>query len=124
MPTKLALTRDINGFNAYGLKPSDFNISVTLTASTDTTYTIPGTDATGGSNYQTKALWLGIFYVTPGSEVWAAVNHAASAPAGDTFALSNSFGDPAAIEFQEGDVLHCFTTQTGVSVSVRFYSLT
>ena len=124
MTTKFSMSRDVNGFNGFGLKPSDTNINVTLTASTDTTFTIPGASAIGGSTYQTKALWLAIFSIDPGDTVWVAVNATASAPAGNTFAATSSFSNPAGLELQEGDVLHCFTTQTGVDVSVRFYSLT
>lgn len=124
MPTKFSMTRDINGYNGFGLKPSDTNVSVTLTASTDTTYTVPGSDALGGCNYQTKSLWLAIFSIDPGDSVWVAINATASVPAGATFAATSSFLNPAGIEVKEGDVIHCFTTQTGVDVSIRLYSLT
>lgn len=123
MTTKFSMTRDINGYNGFGLKPSDTNISVTLTASTDTTFTVPGSGAIGSVNWQTKASWLAIFSIDPGDSVWVSINASASAPAGNTFASTSSFLNPAAIEVQQGDVIHCFTTQTGVDVSVRFYSL-
>ena len=124
MATKFSMTRDINGYNGFGLKPSDTNISATLTASTDTTFTVPGSDAIGGCNYQTKSLWLAIFSFDVGSDVWVSINSTASAPAGSTFAATSSFLNPAGIELQQGDVIHCFTTQTGVDVSIRFYSIT
>lgn len=124
MATKFSMTRDINGYNGFGLKPSDTNVSVTLTASTDTTYTVTGANAIGGNAYQTKALWLAIFSIDPGDSVWVAVNSSASNPGGSTFAATTSFLNPAAIEVQEGDVIHCYTTQTGVDVSIRMYSLT
>ena len=124
MATKFSMTRDINGYNGFGLKPSDTNINATLTVSTDTTFTVPGTSATGGSNYQTKSLWLAIFAFDPGTSVWVAINHTAAIPVGSTFAATNSFLNPAGLELQEGDVIHCFTAQTGVNASIRFYSLT
>jgi hypothetical protein len=123
MTNKFSMTRDINGYNGFGLKPSDTNISATLTVSTDTTFTVPGNTQIGGVNYQTKASWLAIFSIDPGDSVWVSINAVASAPAGSTFASTTSFLNPAAIEVQQGDVIHCFTTQTGVDVSVRFYSL-
>jgi len=122
--TKLALTRDVNGYNGFGLKPSDTNISATLTASTDTTFTVPGSDAIGGCNYQIKSRWLAIFSFDVGSSVWVAINHTAAIPVGASFAATNSFLNPAGVEVQEGDVIHCYTTQTGVDVSIRLYSLT
>lgn len=124
MPTKFSMTRDINGYNGFGLKASETNISVTLTASTDTTYTVPGTDSLGGCNYQTKAPWIAIFSFDPGTSVWVSINATASNPGGSTFAATSSFLNPAGIEVKEGDVIHCYTTQTGVNVSVRLYSLT
>lgn len=124
MPTKFSMTRDINGYNGFGLKPSDTNISATLVASADTTFTVPGTDALGGCNYQTKSLWLAIFEFTSGNDVWVAINSTAAVPAGGTFAATASMLSPAALELQEGDVIHCFTAATGVNVSIRFYSLT
>lgn len=123
MTTKFSMTRDINGYNGFGLKPSDTNISATLTASTDTTFTVPGSAAIGSTNYQTKASWLAIFSIDPGDSIWVSINAAASAPAGSTFAATTSFLNPAGVELQQGDVIHCFTTETGVNVSVRFYSL-
>jgi len=118
------MTRDINGYNGFGLKPSDLNVSATLATTTDTTYTVPGSDAIGGCNYQTKALWLAIFSFTQGQDVWVAVNHTAGVPAGSTFAATSSFLNPAAIEVQEGDVIHCYTAGTSVNASIRMYSLT
>lgn len=123
MPTKLSITRDINGLNAYGLKPSDINVNVALDASSDTAFTVPNTDATGGLNYQNKSQWLAIFSFSSGSDVWVSINSTASAPAGNTFALTSSFSVPAALELQGGDVIHCFTTQSNVTTSIRFYSL-
>lgn len=124
MTTKFSMTRDINGYNGFGLKPSDTNINATLAASTDTSFTVPGSSAIGGSNYQTKSLWLAIFSIDPGDSVWVSINSVAAAPAGSSFALTSSFLNPAGLELQEGDVIHCFTTGTDVDVSIRFYSLT
>lgn len=124
MPTKFSMTRDINGYNGFGLKPSDTNISATLATTTNTTFTVPGSDATGGCNYQTKSLWLAIFQFTAGNDVWVAVNATASAPGGASFAATQSFLLPAAVELQAGDVINCYTGSTGVAVSIRFYSLT
>ena len=126
MPTKFSITRDINGYNGFGLKPSDTNVNTTLTANTDTTYTIPGNTAIGGCNVATtqNPTMLAIFYYTPGTEVWVAVNATANVPAGATFAATSSEGNPAAWEVKGGDVIHCKTAATGVSVGIRLYWLT
>ena len=124
MPTKFSMTRDINGYNGFGLKPSDTNISTTLTINTDTTFTVPGTDSTGGCNYQKKALWLVIFSNTSGIDLWVAIYATAAVPAGATFAATKSMLNPAALELQEGDVIHCFAAVANVNDGIRFYSLT
>lgn len=124
MATKFAMTRDVNGYNGFGLKPSDTNVSATLTINTDTTFTVPGSDAIGGCNYQTKSLWLAIFSYDAGSNVWVSINGTAGNPVGSSFAATSSFLNPAGLELKEGDVIHCYSTQASVDVSIRFYSLT
>ena len=129
MATKFNMVRDINGYNGFGLAPTDTAYSATLTASSDTTLTVPSSAAMGGSNAQTQPVWLAIFAYDPGTSVWVAVNHTASNPAGNTFAATNSELNPAALLVYgksatvAADVIHCFTTGTGVNVGVRFYSL-
>lgn len=123
MTTKLNMTRDINGYNAFGLVPSDTNKSVTLTASTDTTFTMPGASGMGGNGFYQKATWLVIFNITPGDEVWVAINATAGVPAGASFAATASMLNPAALQLNNGDVIHCFSTNTGANVSIRLYSL-
>lgn len=126
MPTKFTLTRDINGYNGYGLIPTDYKVNVTLTANTDTTITVPSSSSLGGGNTGTKTnpRLIAIFYVTPGAEVWFALNVAAAVPAGATFALTSSEGNPSAWEVVGGQVIHCLTAGTNVSVGVKFYWLT
>jgi len=124
MTTKFNMTRDINGYNGFGLQFSDTNYSCTLTASSDTTLTVPSAVGIGGpETASTYAYTLAIFDFDPGTSVWVANNNTASAPAGNTFASTNSQLNPAARLVKGGDVLHFFTTGTGVNVSVEFYSL-
>jgi hypothetical protein len=126
MATKFAMTRDINGYNGFGLKPTDTSYSATLTASTDTTLTVPKKSAIGGCNtaVTNNPILIAIFYFTPGAEVWVAKGTTAGAPAGSTFAAIASEGNPSAWEVEGGDVLHFYTTASSVSVGVRFYWLT
>jgi hypothetical protein len=123
MATKFNMTRDINGFNGYGLIPSDTNYSATLSASSDTSVTTPGAMGMGGNGIASKSLWIAVLNYTGGNDVWVAVNTAASAPGGSSFASTSSMLLPAAIQVNGGDVLHFYTTASSVSVSVRFYSI-
>jgi hypothetical protein len=123
MTTKFVMSRDINGYNGFGLKLTDTAYSATLLASTDTTLTVPSTIGLGQQGPATKAESIAIIVADPGTSVWVAVNTAASAPVGNTFASTSSQLNPGAIDVFGGDVLHLYTTGTGVNVSVRFYSL-
>jgi hypothetical protein len=134
MPTKFNMTRDLGGYNGFGLQPTDTAYSVTLAANTDTTLTVPATSSIGGAAYYSEAATnpsypgeprlLAIFYFTPGTEVWVARGTIAAVPAGDTFAATLSEGNPSAWEVSGGDVIHCITAGTGVSVGIRFYWIT
>ncbi len=126
MATKFAMERDINGYNGFGLIPTDTAYSVTLSANTDTHFTVPANTAIGGSNIATKnnPVLIAIFYFTPGSEVWCARNATAIVPAGSSFGATTSEGNPSAWQVIGGDVIHVITAATGVSVGVRLYWLT
>lgn len=82
--TKLAFARDVNGYNAYAPQVSAIKVSATLASNGDATYTLP----TSAPN------WVVNFSFTPGSNVWVAVNGNAAAPAGSTFASTNSELNP------------------------------
>lgn len=121
--TKFWMTRDINGFNGFGLPFSNINYSVTLTASTDTTLTIPENTDFGGNQPYGSNKWLAIFEYDPGTSTWIANGATASNPAGSTFAATTSQLNPAARIVTGGDILHFYSTGTGVNVSVELYSL-
>jgi len=126
MATKFSLTRDINGYNGFGLVPSDTAYSVTLTANTDTHFTVPANTAIGGSNIASvnNPILIAIFYFTPGAEVWCALNTAAGVPAGSSWGATASEGNPSAWQVKGGDEIHVKTAGTGISCGVRFYWLT
>jgi hypothetical protein len=130
MATKFNMTRDINGYNGFGLQFTDTAFSATLTASTDTTLTVPSNSGMGGNGISSQPLWLAVFSYDPGTSVWVAINTPASAPAGSTFGATQSELNPAArlVKGKDNlgnaaDVLHFFSTGTAVNVSVIFYSL-
>lgn len=120
MTTPFTMTRDVNGYNGFGLEPSDTQYSATLVANTDTTLTVPSSFLIGGASSTTNARLIAIITSDPGSSVWVALNTAAAAPVGGTFATTASALNPSAYEVKVGDVLHFLSTVTP-SVSVRFY---
>jgi hypothetical protein len=124
MTTLFNMTRDINGYNGFGLKPTDTAYSATLIASTDTALTVPIEFALGNCSSTAVARLLAIIVSDPGDAVWVALNATATVPAGAAFAPTLSALNPAAYEVKGGDVLHFITAGTGVDISIRFYWIT
>jgi hypothetical protein len=108
--------------------------SVTLSATTDTSLTVPGTtlmgvltsynkDPVDNGNNKVRA----IIRSSAASNVWVALNATAAVPAGNTFATTTSElvnGDYAiARDVIVGDVIHFYTAASNVVVSVSFYAL-
>jgi hypothetical protein len=122
MTTKFSLTRDINGYNGFGLAFSDTKYSATLATTTDTTLTVPQSGALLLPT-STKTRFIAIMSYEPGAKVWVALNDTASDPAGSTFAATTSELNPAARVVQVDDVLHFYTTDTTAEVGVTFYEL-
>lgn len=123
MATKFNMTRDINGYNGFGLQFTDTAFSATLAINTDTSLTVPSTSGMGGFGISASSLWLAIFTFTPGSSVWVALNTTAAKPVGASFAATASELNPAARLVQGGDVIHFFCASANVDVSVLFYSI-
>lgn len=128
MVTKYNQARDINGYNGFGLPPSDLNYNATLAATTDTSLAIPNSMGMGGNGIYQKAVWLAVITVSPTTgAVWMAVNTAAAVPVGGSFASTSSIllvpTGYNAIQVNGGDVLHFFSTPATNSVSVRLYSI-
>lgn len=119
MTTRLAFGRDVQGYNAFAPAFADDAFSATLAATTDTTVTIP-------SNFQN---WIAFFSVEPSKLVWVALNTAAAAPAGATFAstaselISSNFQYPPARKVKAGDVLHFFSQAGTANVGVTLYAI-
>jgi hypothetical protein len=124
MTIPFTLTRDINGYNGFGLQFSDTKYSATIPQTTDTTLTIGGNAAMGAAAATTYNKYIVIFSYEPGSQVWVANNETAGVPAGATFALTDSELNPSARMVQAGDVLHFYTPDSGgANVSVIIYAL-
>jgi hypothetical protein len=112
MSTKFNMTRDINGYNGFGLMFAGDNYATTLATGVEQTLTVP-------DNYNN---WLAVFSFEPGSTVYISRNATATVPGG-SFALTTSQLIPTARQVQGGDVLHFITNDTTAAVGVSFYAL-
>lgn len=111
--TKLVLTRDINGYNTFGLPFSSQKKDTTLATTVEQTVTAPVTNLKG---------YLAVFSFEPGAKVWVALNATATLP-GAAFADTDSELNPTAREVPAGGVLHFITNDTTAEVGVSFYEL-
>ncbi len=111
--TKLALTRDINGYNTFGLQFSSQKYDTTLATGAEQTLTAPTSNAKG---------YLAVFAYEPGAKVWVALGATATVPGG-AFASTDSELNPTAREVPASSVLHFITNDTSAEVGVTFYEL-
>ncbi len=111
--TQFAMTRDINGYNGFGLAFSLNKYSANIAQNTDTTLTVP--------SYAPH--YVAIFSYQPGASVWVANGATAAKPAGSTFASVSSELNPVARYVKAADVLHFITGDTTATVGVTFYAL-
>jgi hypothetical protein len=107
------LTRDINGYNGFGLRFSENKYSATLTQLVTQTLTIPGD----------HAKWIAIFAYEDGSTIWVANNATAAVPVGATLAATTSERNPIAREVKAGDMLSFITPDATADVGVILYAL-
>jgi len=124
MTLPFSLTRDVNGYNGFGLQFSDTKFNATIAQSTDTTLTIGGNAVMGGIAQPSVNKYIAIFSYEPGSQVWVADNDTAAIPVGASFASTTSELNPSARVVNAGDVVHFFTPDSGgANVSVILYAL-
>ena len=99
MSTLLSLTRDINGYNAFGVMPTYDIQGTSLTATVAQQFTVP-------DNYNN---WLAIFSYTPGANIWVSFTTTA-AVAGGSFASMTSSLNPSARQVRGGTVISVITS--------------
>lgn len=101
----------------FGLNFSNQIYSATLTASTDTALTMPGT----------APRFRVVMKASANNNVYAALNATAAVPAGASFAASTSELIPVngvlCREVKGTDVIHFITADTGAHVTVSLYSV-
>ena len=115
--TVFNMTRDVNGFNGFGLPFSNSKYQCLLLADVEQMLVVP---TTGRSDYPNV---LAVFSADPGDSVWVSLNETATVPAG-AFAASTSELNPAARYVKSGDVLSFITSDTIDQVGVIFYAVT
>lgn len=117
MSTKFLMTRDINGYNGFGLAFSDTNYQVVLQSNSNKTLTVPL------SPYPELPNLIAIFSYDPGSRVWVSNNSTATAPSTGPFVSTSSQLLPGARYVKGGDTLNFITDQPLVVVGVSFYAV-
>lgn len=119
MATKFSMTRDINGYNGFGVKFSDINYQTTLVMNVAQSLTIPSSISMGGAS---DSRWLAVFSYNPSAIVWVADGATATLP-GPAFTSTASQLNPAAREVKGGDVLSFVTSDATANLGVSLYAL-
>lgn len=112
MSTKFAMSRDVNGYNGFGIIPTINIQSCYLTANAAQTFTVP-------SNYST---WIAIFGYTPGANVFVDFTGATAAVPGNTVATGTAVIIPAARQLKGGTTFSVITpdsTQPFITVEYQ-----
>ena len=101
----------------FAMRFSSLKYSASLTATTNTTLTIPGT----------APRYKAVIKVKNNGVVWVALNKTAETAAGPSFAATDSelISDAKSLcrEVKAGDVLNFFSETSATSVSVVLYAL-
>lgn len=122
MSTPFVMTKDINGFNGFGLRFSDQKYDTTLAVGVEQTLAVPDLVTGSYPRTYTPARFFAVFSYEPGSSVWVA-NNATATVAGAGFATTDSELNPSAREVSIGDTLHFITADATAIIGVAFYAL-
>jgi hypothetical protein len=101
MSTKLCMTRDINGFNAFGLIPTYDVWATSLTANAEQHFTVP-------SNFE---YWLAVFTVSPGANIWVDFTTTATVP-GSTIGKVTTVLNPSGRQVRAGSTISVITADS------------
>jgi hypothetical protein len=110
------LTRDINGYNGFGVPFSNSEFQFILTPNVVSSLTVPFTQ---NAVYQNL---LAIFSPTEGNDVWVAVNNTPIIPASNTPTACNCERNPGGRWVKAGDIINFITADSNVQVGVIFYA--
>lgn len=110
MSTKFNMTKDIAGYNGFGIKPSLDAYKGIMAQAVEQHITVP-------SNYPN---WIAIFSYTPGSSIWVDCITTAVAPTG-AFAATTAVLNPAGRAVKAGDTISFITDDNfSPAVGVEF----
>lgn len=113
MSTKFQMTRDINGFNGFGVMPTRDIQAAVLAVGVAQSVTVP-------DNFEN---WIAIFSYSPGADVWVDFTTTAVAPVG-AFAASTACLNPAARQVKAGQSISVVTTDsTSPAISIEFQAI-
>lgn len=113
MSTKMNMTRDIAGYNGFGLLPTYDIRNGLLAVGVAQSVTVPSTYAN----------WIAIFSYTPGSTVWVSFTGTADAPTG-AFASGDSVMNPAGRQVAAGSTISLITADaTNPLVCIEFQAI-
>lgn len=117
MITRFNMTRDINGYNGFGLKFTNSKYSGLLLAGVEQIITVPSTKES------TYANLLAVFSFDAGANVWVSLNEVAEVAAGSLSETTSEL-NPAARYVQPGDEIHLISSDTSTATGVIFYAAT
>lgn len=103
MSTKLSTTKDINGYNAFGIFPTYDIEAGGLAANTEQHFTVPSNEE----------YWLAIFTYQPGASVWVNFSGTATVP-NTTFAAVHTALNPAGRQVKAGSTISMITADTNI----------
>jgi len=101
MSTKLSLTKDINGYNAFGIIPTYDVYAGALAVSTEQHFTVP-------DNFE---YWLAIFTFSPGANVWVDFTGTATVPS-STVGAVHTVLNPSGRQVKGGSVISLITADS------------
>jgi len=110
MSTKFSMTRDINGYNGFGIIPTYDIFGCSLAANVAQSVTVP-------LNYPN---WIAIFTYTPGANVFVSFTTTAAVPNG-TMGARTSVLNPSARQVSKGQTISVITPDsTSPFVMIEF----
>lgn len=110
MATKFAMSRDINGYNGFGLPFSVDGAFTTLAQNVAQSFTVP-------SDYPN---WIAVFSYSVGSNVFVNGMGTATVPGG-TVTDSTSQLNPVARAVKGGQTISVITPDTAAYVQISYY---
>lgn len=114
--TKFIMTRDINGYNGFGLPQSNQLYSALLLSGVAQTFTVP---QTGDPDFKNV---LALFNPEIGTVVWVAINNGTATIPTGAASQTNSESNPASRLIKPGSTISVITSNTSCQFGLAFYA--